>query len=84
MVDGLGNREVVGAILRDGILKVPMGGYMSELGIFRGIGINGYYWTSTNIFNNFVSNMVLSQANSVIYFNYSRFDEGLSVRCVAD
>ncbi len=84
MVIELGGREKAGAKMKTGSLKAPIGGYRSGLGSFYGNKVNGYFWTNSVIFRDVVSNVILSDANEVTYFNFSRMKEGLSVRCIKD
>lgn len=79
-----GGRNHAGSKIKDGLLKAPIGGYRSGLGAFYGKNTNGYFWTNSVIFRDVVSNVVLSNSNAVVYFNYSRMKEGLSVRCIKD
>jgi alpha-L-fucosidase 2 len=84
LVTGLGGREKAGAKIKSGLLKATIDGSRSGSGAFFGNKINGYYWTNSVIFKDVVANVVISESNTVVYFNYSRMKEGLSVRCIKD
>ena len=78
----LGGRDEGGLKMKNSLFNAGIGGYRSGQGSFYGKDINGYYWSSSVIFRNIVSNIVLSKSNNVPFFNYSRMNEGVSIRCV--
>jgi uncharacterized protein (TIGR02145 family) len=81
----LGGRDTAGSEMKNvKSFNARMGGYRNHDGKFYGMGVNGYWWSSTVLFQDVMWNMVLNQGNSVVFRNYSRQQDGLSVRCVKD
>lgn len=80
----LGGRDHAGLTLKDDSFQATIGGYRSGDGSFYGQEINGYLWSSSVIFRDVVSNVSLAKSNSVFFLNYSRMQEGLTVRCIRD
>ena len=79
----LGGRDIAGSEMKnDKNLRALMGGYRNNDGKFYGIGVNGYWWSSTVIFWDVMWNVVLNHQNSVVFRNYSQQPQGLYVRCV--
>jgi uncharacterized protein (TIGR02145 family) len=81
----LGGRDTAGLELK----KVKgfgamMGGYRNSDGKLYGMGVNGYWWSTTILFQDVMWNLVLNHKNSVVFRNYSKQSEGLSVRCIRD
>jgi len=81
----LGGRDTAGSEMKNvKSFGALMGGYRNNDGKFYGMGVNGYWWSSTILFQDVMLNMVLNQGNSVVFWNYSRQQDGLYVRCVKD
>jgi uncharacterized protein (TIGR02145 family) len=81
----LGGRDTAGSEMKNGkSFGALMGGYRNSDGKFYGMGVNGYWWSSTVIFWDVMWNVVLHQKNSILFRNYSGQPEGLSIRCVRD
>lgn len=81
----LGGRDTAGSgIKNDKGLGARMGGYRNYDGKFYGLGVNGYWWSTTGLFQDVMWNLVLNYANSVVFRNYSSQPEGLYVRCLKD
>jgi uncharacterized protein (TIGR02145 family) len=79
----LGGRDTAGSELKnDKSLNALPGGYRNSDGRFYGIGVNGYWWSSTAIFGDVMWNVVLNPKNSVVFRNYSQQSQGLYVHCV--
>lgn len=59
-----------------------MGGYRNYEGKFYGLGVNGYWWSTTVIFGDVMWNVVLNHKNNVVFRNYSNQMDGLYIRCL--
>ena len=81
----LGGRDTAGLEMRNEKgFRALMGGYRNADGSFYGSGVNGNWWSSTVEFSDVMSNVVLNHQNSVVFRNYSKLPDGLSVRCLRD
>ena len=85
----LGGASFAGGKLKEnGIINQSfnsnLGGHLSSNGFF-GIGIDGYFWSSSKIHNNLLANYrhIISSSSELIdsYYNKSA---GFSIRCVKD
>ena len=60
------------------------GGYCHQNGIFSGIGVIGYWWTSTKAYSNTAYRRGLSSNNTDLNSTYANNQDSYSVRCVKD
>ena len=81
----LGGRDTAGLEMKnDRSFGAAMGGFRNKDGKFYGMGVNGYWWSSTVLFQDVMWDMVLNHKNSVVFRDYSKQQDGLYVRCVRD
>jgi len=81
----LGGRDTAGLEMKnDDSFRSLTGGYRNNDGNFYGMGINGYWWSSSLIFWDVMWNFVIDHKNSVIFRNYSKKKDGLYVCCIKD
>jgi uncharacterized protein (TIGR02145 family) len=81
----LGGRDTSGSEMKNiKSFGALMGGYRNNDGNFYGLGVNGYWWSSTVLFQDVMWNLVLNHGNGVAFRNYSKLQDGLSVRCIKD
>ena len=81
----MGGRDTAGLEMKNNeTFGAAMGGFRNKDGKFYGMGVNGYWWSSTILFQDVMWNMVLNHKNSVVFRNYSKQQDGLYVRCVRD
>lgn len=81
----LGGRDIAGSGMKDDkVLSAHMGGYRNYDGKFYGLGVNGYWWSTTVLFQDVMWNLVLNHGNNVVFRNYSSQAQGLYVRCLKD
>jgi uncharacterized protein (TIGR02145 family) len=81
----LGGRDTAGSEMKNiRSFGALMGGYRNNDGRFYGLGVNGYWWSSTVIFQDVMWNLVLNHGHGVAFRNYSKLQDGLSVRCLKD
>jgi uncharacterized protein (TIGR02145 family) len=81
----LGGTDIAGQRMKniDGFNALT-GGYRSKNGNFYGMGINGYWWSSSLIFWDVMWDFVIDHKNSIIFKNYSVQQDGLYIRCIKD
>ena len=90
LVDFLGGAEVTGALLKEGKsdtlnFKAKFAGYRYNHGTFDGLGINAYFWSSTESNSGNAWYRYLYKGNSNVYRDDSGWKQaGYSVRCVKD
>ena len=85
LASALGGRDSAGSEMKDpNGFGAAMGGFRNKDGKFYGMGVNGYWWSSTVLFQDVMWNVVLNHQNSVVFRNYSKQQDGLYVRCVRD
>jgi uncharacterized protein (TIGR02145 family) len=81
----LGGRDTAGLEMKNKkTFGAAMGGFRNKDGEFYGMGVNGYWWSSTVLFQDVMWDMVLNHKNSVVFRDYSKQQDGLYVRCVRD
>ena len=81
----LGGRDTAGLELKNAkSFGALMGGYRNSDGKFYGMNVNGYWWSSTVLFQDVFWNLVLNHKNSVVFRNYSKQADGLYIRCIRD
>jgi uncharacterized protein (TIGR02145 family) len=61
-----------------------LAGYRYSYGYFYYLGINTYFWSSSEYYATYAYYMYLYFSNSNIYLNYHNKDYGVSVRCLKD
>jgi len=90
LVDYLGGDTLAGAKMKevdsDAIgFTALFGGYRYNHGTFDGIGVNAYFWSSTESNSGNAWYRYLYHANSIVYRDDSGWKQaGYSVRCVKD
>jgi uncharacterized protein (TIGR02145 family) len=85
LASNLGGRDMAGLEMKTNkSFSALMGGFRNYDGKFYGMGINGYWWSTTVIFWDVMWNVVLNHQNNVVFRNYSKKPEGLYVRCLKD
>jgi uncharacterized protein (TIGR02145 family) len=81
----LGGSDVAGKELKrkDSFGAAP-GGYRNSDGTFYGVGVNGYWWSSTLRFRDYVNDFVIDHKSNYLWRYYSRKPDGLYIRCIKD
>jgi uncharacterized protein (TIGR02145 family) len=70
-----------------GFAALPAGyryGYFWGSGIFYELGLNGYFWTSTEYTETFSWSRTLSAKNGKVYRSVFEKNNGFSIRCIKD
>ncbi|MCX6244858.1 MAG: fibrobacter succinogenes major paralogous domain-containing protein [Bacteroidetes bacterium] len=81
---GLWHDPNTGATNESGFAAVP-GGYRDINGLFKNIGYNGYWWSSTEeAWDNTACYRYIDYLNTGLYIEYCNKGNGLYVRCLRD
>lgn len=81
------NAPNAGATNETGFSAIPAGyryGYFWGAGTFYELGLNGYFWTSTEFTNTHSWTRTLSAGNTKVYRSVFVKNNGFSVRCLKD